>query len=147
MRIRTFQERDIAGLLPLYEDLGYPSNQSVLKNRLTHLLSEPHYGCLVAEVDGEILGFIGYVKLFFFEADGFYYRILALSVLKVARRKGVATQLMDAVKELAMKDGARSLALNSGLTDARLAAYSFYEGYGFEKVTTGFALNIENKEI
>lgn len=54
---------------------------------------------------------------------------------------------MDRVKDIAIEDGAKALALNSGITDARTAAYHFYEDYGFEKVTTGFALNIENKEI
>ena len=38
--------------------------------RLEMILSQPHYGCLLAERNGEILGFLGYAKLFFFEADG-----------------------------------------------------------------------------
>lgn len=100
---------------------------------------------LVSEEDDKLLGFIGYAKLFFFEASGFYYRILALAVSRKSRRKGVATALMDEVRKIAAEDGAKALALNSGLTDDREAAYQFYGNYGFEKVTTGFAFNLENE--
>lgn len=65
MEIRKFQKKDINGLLPIYEDLGYPSSQTSLENRLSLLLSDPHYGCSLAEENGKIFGFIGYVKLYF----------------------------------------------------------------------------------
>ena len=44
------------------------------------------------------------------------------------------------IKKIATEDGAKALALNSGMTDAREAAYQFYEHYGFERLTTGFGL-------
>ena len=97
------------------------------------ILSQPHYGCLLAERNGEILGFLGYAKLFFFEADG-YYRILALSVAKETRRQGIASRLIDELKKQAVKEGAEALALNSGLTAERNAAHQFYQAVGFEKV-------------
>ena len=62
------------------------------------ILSQPHYGCLLAERNGEVLGLLGYAKLFFFEADGSYYRILALSVAKETRRQGIASRLIDELK-------------------------------------------------
>lgn len=144
MKIRKASLSDVDFLLPLYSDLGYPTEKATLEKRLTSLFSNPDYGCLVAEYEGVVLGFIGYTKLYFFEADGFYYRILALSVLQKTRRQGVATQLMNAVKELATKEGAKALALNSGLTEERRVAYQFYEKAGFKKVTTGFALPLES---
>ena len=85
MQIRKATMKDAEALLSLYKDLGYPTTASKLARRLETILSQPHYGCLLAERNGEILGFLGYAKLFFFEADESYYRILALSVAKEAR--------------------------------------------------------------
>ena len=86
MQIRKATIKDAEALLSLYEDLGYPTTASKLSRRLEMILSQPHYGCLLAERNGEILGFLGYAKLFFFEADGSYYRILSLSLLVQASR-------------------------------------------------------------
>lgn len=68
MQIRKATMKDAEALLSLYEDLGYPTTASKLSRRLEMILSQPHYGCLLAERNGEILGFLGYAKLFFFEA-------------------------------------------------------------------------------
>ena len=126
------------------EDLGYPTTASKLSRRLEMILSQPHYGLLLAERNGEILGFLGYAKLFFFEADGSYYRILALSVAKETRRQGIASRLIDELKKQAVKEGVNALALNSGLTAERNAAHQFYQAVGFEKVTAGFVLHLKS---
>ena len=144
MQIRKATMKDAEALLSLYEDLGYPTTASKLARRLETILSQPHYGCLLAERNGEILGFLGYVKLFFFEADGSYYRILALSVAKEARRQGIASRLIDELKKQAVKE-VKALALNSGLTAERNAAHQFYQAVGFEKVTAGFALHLKSQ--
>ena len=65
MQIRKATMKDAEALLSLYEDLGYPTTASKLYQRLEMILSQPHYGCLLAERNGEILGFLGYAKLFF----------------------------------------------------------------------------------
>ena len=98
MQIRKATMEDAEALLSLYEDLGYPTTASKLSRRLEMILSQPHYGCLLAERNGVILGFLGYAKLFFFEADGSYYRILSLSVAKETRRQGIASRLIDELK-------------------------------------------------
>ena len=145
MKIRKATIKDAEALLSLYEDLGYPTTASKLSRRLELILSQPHYGCLLAERNGEILGFLGYAKLFFFEADGSYYRILALSVAKEARRQGIASRLIDELKKQAVKEGVKALTLNSGLTSERNAAHQFYQAVGFEKVTAGFALHLKTQ--
>ena len=145
MQIRKATMKDAEALLPLYEDLGYPMTASKLARRLETILSQPHYGCLLAERNGEILGFLGYAKLFFFEEDGSYYRILALSVAKETRRQGIASWLIDELKKQAVKEGVKALTLNSGLTSERNAAHQFYQAVGFEKVTAGFALHLKSQ--
>ena len=54
-----------------------------MQSRLRDILVNPAYGCLVAEKESQILGFIDYTK-----------------------RQGIATALMDKVKKIASQDGA-----------------------------------------
>lgn len=142
MEIRNYQTTDIDDLLPLYADLGYPTNKMDLEQRLTHLLAQPNYQLKVAVLDEKVVGFIGCSKLYFFERDGFYYRILALVVGKDYRRQGIARCMIDKIREEAYQTGALALALNSGITDEREKAHQFYERYGFRKTSYGFALEL-----
>ena len=135
MQIRKATMEDAEALLSLYEDLGYPTTASKLSRRLEMILSQPHYGCLLAEKKRSNFRFLRLCKALLFEADGSYYRILALSVAKETRRQGIASRLIDELKKQAVKEGVEALALNSGLTAERNAAHQFYQAVGFEKVT------------
>ncbi|NLQ35966.1 GNAT family N-acetyltransferase [Streptococcus mutans] len=142
MEIRNYQASDIEELIPLYADLGYPVTAEVLRKRLGILLHQPSYQLLVAVLDEKVVGFIGFSKLYFFERDGFYYRILALVVGTNYRNQGVAGRLIDEVRERAYFEGASALALNSGIRAERSEAHRFYQNYGFKKTSSGFALDL-----
>lgn len=86
LTVREYQKEDAEVLPLLYKALGYSAEKDELQSRLRDILANPAYGCLVAEKESQILGFIGYAKLHFFEATGFYYRILALAVSRNASR-------------------------------------------------------------
>ena len=133
--VQEYQKEDAEVLSLLYKVLGYSAEKDELQSRLRYILANPAYGCLVAEKESQILGFIGYAKRYFFEATGFYYRILALAVSRNARRQGIATALMDKVKKIASQDGAN---------DERLAAYA--QNYGFRQTSLAFARNVEENE-
>lgn len=135
LTVQEYQKEDAEVLPPLYKVLSYSVEKDELQSRLRYILANPAYGCLVAEKESQILGFIGYAKLYFFEATGFYYRILALAVSRNARRQGIATALMDKVKKIASQDGAN---------DERLAAYA--QNYGFRQTSLAFAMNVEEDE-
>ena len=146
LTVREYQKEDAEVLPPLYKALGYSVEKDELQSRLRDILANPAYGCLVAEKGTQILSFIGYVKLYFFEATGFYYRILAQAVSRNARRQGIATALIDMVKKIASQDGAKAIALNNGDNDERLAANAFYQNYGFRQSSLAFAMNVEEDE-
>lgn len=135
LTVREYEKEDTKVLPPLYKVLGYSIKKDELKSRLRDILANPAYGCLAAEKGSQILDFIGYVKLYFFEATGFYYRILVLAVSRNARRQGIATALMDKVKKIVSQDGAN---------DERLAAYA--QNYGFRQTSLAFARNVEENE-
>ncbi len=137
LTVQEYQKEDAEVLPPLYKALGYLVEKNELQSRLRDILVYPAYGCLVAEKESQILGFIGYAKLYFFESTAFYYRILALAVSRNARRQGIATSLMDKVKKIASQDGAN---------DERLAAHAFYQNHGFRQTSLAFARNVEEDE-
>ena len=134
LTVQEYEKEDAEVLPPLYNVLGYSAEKDELQSRLRDILVNPAYGFLVAEKESQILGFIGYAKLYFFEATGFYYRNLALAVSRNARRQGIATALMDKVKKIASQDGAN---------DERLAAHAFYQKHGFRQTSLA---NVEEDE-
>lgn len=136
--IRYFQPTDFEQLLPLFQDLGYEANQTSLQKRLKIILEHPDYELLVACHGQNILGFLGYTQMYFFEADGKYIRILALVTSQHHRRKGIASLLIDQVEKIAKESGCSALALNSGIHEERVGAHRFYEKLGFEKASYGF---------
>ena len=136
--IRAFKDKDITPCVQLMADLGYPTDEQSLQTRWRHLLQQADYHLLVVEENHQVLGFVGFQKMYFFETDGAYFRILALVVSSEHRRKGLATKLLDAVSDFARVEGCRALALNSGLTDQRSGAHQFYKQYGFSMQTAGF---------
>ena len=135
LTVQEYEKEDAEVLPPLYKVLGYSAEKDELQSRLRDILVNPAYGFLVAEKESQILGFIGYAKLYFFEATGFYYRNLALAVSRNARRQGIATALMDKVKKIASQDGAN---------DERLAEHA--QNYGFRQTSLAFAMNVEEDE-
>ena len=143
LTVQEYEKEDAEVLPPLYKVLGYSAEKDELQSRLRDILVNPAYGFLVAEKESQILGFIGYAKLYFFEATGFYYRNLALAVSRNARRQGIATALMDKAKKIASQDGAKALALNNVVTDERLAAHAFYQNHGFRQTSLA---NVEEDE-
>ncbi|MGQ7331451.1 GNAT family N-acetyltransferase [Streptococcus suis] len=136
--IRAFKDKDITPCVQLMADLGYPTDEQSLQTRWRHLLQQADYHLLVVEENHQVLGFVGFHKMYFFETDSAYCRILALVVSSEHRRKGLATKLLDAVSDFARAEGCRALALNSGLTDQRSGAHQFYKQYGFSMQTAGF---------
>ncbi|HGI2613446.1 TPA: GNAT family N-acetyltransferase [Streptococcus agalactiae] len=143
MKIRTATLDDSEKIVPLYQELGYAISLSEIQSILKVILTHSDYGFLIAEDNGKLLAFVGYHKLYFFEKSGTYYRILALVVNEKHRRKGIASQLINHVKQLAKTDGSEVLALNSSLKEYRQEAYHFYENLGFKKVSTGFSYYLD----
>ena len=146
LTVQEYEKEDTKVLLPLYKALGYLVEKSELQSRLRDILVNPAYGCLVAEKESQLLGFIDYTKLYFFESTAFYYRILALAVSRNARRQGIATVLMDKVKKIVSQDGAKAMALNNGVNDERLAAHAFYQNHSFRQTSLAFEMNVEENE-
>lgn len=90
--------------------------------------TEPAFRGLVAEVSGEVVGFLLHHAGYDTDAACRLRFVVDLYVTKTARRRGVATALMNEVREIAAADGAAQVVWT---VDRRNAlAGRFYEGIG-----------------
>lgn len=140
--IRPFQVKDCQALSSLYDQLGYPVDSKTLHHRLTKLLLHDDYHLLIAVVDGQPAGFVGFARMYMFEADEGYIRILALVVDEHFRRQGIATSLLEGVKKFAIENEIKALVLNSGISTERSGAHTFYESTGFLKTSFGYKCSL-----
>ena len=104
----------------------YPRDKTVEK--LKDLMVNEAHCILVAEIDGQITGYIhlnDYDTLYFDHMKN----VLCLAVLSEYRRKGVATKLLEAGERWAKETGAVGIRLDSGAE--RLAAHDCYEKAGY----------------
>lgn len=142
MQIRAFKEEDIGAFSRLFSQLGYPTDKKSIQKRCQSLLKNENYHLIVALEKNEVVGFVGFCKMFYFEKDGAYTRILALVVDENYRKQGIGTKLIHYIKRWSLDEGCQAIALNSGIEDKRAEAHKFYEGYGFVKKAYGFIMSI-----
>jgi len=114
------------------EELGYPSTDDEIRSRLARLTPDHH--TLVAEVAGELAGFIGLVTMPVYEHSAPIGYILAFSIGAAHQRQGVGRALLEAAEKHFLSRGVHDIRVNSGLQ--REGAHRFYEATGYTK--TGF---------
>ncbi len=87
---------------------------------------EEHFSGFVAEVGGEIIGYVG-VSAVFDTVD-----VLLIAVSKEFRKRGVATALLSAATEDSLKCGAERAMLEVDVKNE--SAVSCYLKFGFKKI-------------
>ncbi len=127
--IRPASESDAETIASLFTDEGYPAGPSDIVERLTRFASD-HSRVLVAEHEGELLGFIAVHALPRFEHDDRILRVLALVVDAGARERGVGRQLMTEAERIAADLGAAFVEVTSG--HHRPDARRLYESMGYD---------------
>lgn len=128
MIIRTAQPEDsIAIAVITAEGLGYNCPPEIIAQNIT-ALDPSHARLFVAEVDGEIVGF---VEPQVYEAVYLapLVNILGLAVRESHRGMGIGKALMDAAENWAREIGAKGVRLNSGAS--RTNAHAFYRHIGY----------------
>lgn len=141
--IRNVTQDDFEILAELIKELGYPSGINNISERLTKIISNSCYKTLVAEVEKKVVGFIGLCKLYAYEYDGEYVRIISLVVSEQYRGNGVGRKLVESGEEWAIDQGAIAITLNSGIK--RKEAHEFYKGNGFKVKGYSLSKNINRR--
>jgi GNAT superfamily N-acetyltransferase len=141
--IRDIIDDDFEILTELIKELGYHSSKNNISERLYKINSNKYYKTLVAEVDNKVVGFIGLCKLYAYEYDGEYVRIISLIVNEKYRGKGIGTELLKSGEKWAICEGAIAIALNSGIK--REKAHEFYSSNGYKIKGYSFSKSINEK--
>ncbi len=125
--IKIADERDIAGILPLLSDLGYPSTFDILLNRFRKFIKIDGYGVAVAKHANKVVGFIAWSRSNLFLADKVRFHIEGIAVDEGYRGRNIGKKLMVFIEQL----GPAIIDLTSGLHREKDGAHDFYKSLGY----------------
>jgi GNAT superfamily N-acetyltransferase len=126
---------DAERIAALFTDEGYTAGPSDIVARLERFAT-PEAQVIVAEHEGELLGFIAIHALPRFEHDDWIVRILALVVDAGARERGVGRALMAEAERVGRELGAGFIELTAG--HHRPEARHLYETLGYDSSVTAY---------
>ena len=132
--LREANAGDIDALASLMTELGYPVSAATLALRLRKM---PPSSCtFLAELEGNVAGFVGCSALEIYESDTPVGWIMALSVAKPFWRRGVGRALLARVEQWCAENGISDIRVHSG--EHRTCAHAFYKACGFEQTGRRF---------
>lgn len=130
MTVRDAALRDAPALYRLDRaSMGYEYPEEKTAAQLKKLLSSGRDKILVAEVDGQVVGYLHLVDYDLLYA-GPMKNIMGIAVDPECRRMGIGRALLEAGEEWARADGAEGIRLVSG--ESRVGAHAFYRALGYE---------------
>ncbi len=133
MIVRPARADDAGAIARLSAELGYPAAPEDTVSRLTALLADERQLVVVAEDDGNVVGWLQATAGLVLES-GFRVEIVGLVVAAAARRRGVGRELVHRAETWAVGVGARVLVVRSNI--ARTESHRFYPALGFTAAKT-----------
>ncbi len=133
--MRTATVADAERIAALFTDEGYPAGTSDIVARLERFGSEQS-AVIVADVDGEVIGFVAIHLVPRFEHDDHVARVLALVVDAGARERGLGGQLMAEAERIGREAGAAFIEVTAG--HHRPDARRLYESLGYDAGVTAY---------
>ena len=127
--LRPARSSDAPAIAALFTDEGYPAGPSDIVERLSRFAS-PHSQVVVADYEGDILGFIALHALPRFEHTDRVIRIMALVVDAGVRDRGVGHLLMGEAERIGRELGAAYVEVTAG--HHRPDARHLYEALGYD---------------
>jgi GNAT superfamily N-acetyltransferase len=147
VRVRSVELSDAAALAALMQQLGYPTNDSEMRDRLGVILANNDYYTLVAELlagaispgasqgqttavtEPRVVCMIGLRVGVLYEKNGLHGQVMALVVDREYQGAGIGSVLVESAERWFREKGVQSVVLGSGYH--RTAAHQFYERLGF----------------
>ncbi|HKP93072.1 MAG TPA: GNAT family N-acetyltransferase [Chthoniobacterales bacterium] len=134
--IREAKMSDVERLAELNGTLGYPVSAVVMTERLARVLPMENHTVLVAEVSGEVVGWLHGAEQEAL-AVGTLGEVWGLVVAAEQRGRGVGRRLMAAVEEWGRARGLAQISLRSNVI--RPESHAFYERIGYTRYKTQHA--------
>jgi GNAT superfamily N-acetyltransferase len=135
MTVRRAVPADAERIASLFTDEGYPSGPSDIVERLGRFDSE-HSQVLVADHDGEVLGFVAVHALPRFEHSDRIVRVMALVVDAGVRERGIGRLLMEEAERVGREVGAAFAEVTAG--HHRPDARRLYEELGYDGTVAAY---------
>jgi GNAT superfamily N-acetyltransferase len=133
--LRPATDADADRIASLFTDEGYPAGPSDIAERLERFAS-PYSQVVVADYEGEILGFIALHALPRFEHSDRVVRIMALVVDAGVRDRGVGHLLMGEAERIGRELGAAYVEVTAG--HHRADAQHLYESLGYDGTVAAY---------
>jgi GNAT superfamily N-acetyltransferase len=133
--LRPAAATDAERIAALFTDEGYPAGPSDIVARLERF-SSPFSQVVVADLDGELLGFVAFHALPRFEHDDRIVRVLALVVDAGVRDRGIGHLLMTDAERVSREVGAAFIEVTAG--HHRPDARHLYEALGYDASVTAY---------
>jgi GNAT superfamily N-acetyltransferase len=133
--LRPASPEDAERIASLLTDEGFPVGATDVVARLGRF-DAPGSSVVVADLDGEPLGFIAVHVVHRFEHDEPFVRIVALVVDPGVRERGVGRLLMSEAEQIGLRHGAAFVEVTSG--HHRADARRLYESLGYDSTVTTY---------
>jgi ribosomal protein S18 acetylase RimI-like enzyme len=141
LRIREAEPRDLASIVDLVGQLGYPSDQPAVAQRVERLSADPSSWVYVALEGERVVGLAAVHVMPVLERDDPIARVTAIVVDEGARGRGVGKALLARLEELARASGCDRIDLTSRYD--REGAADFYRRMAFEDTSLRFVKGLD----
>jgi len=131
MLIREGTVQDAPVLAQLLGDLDYPTRSEAIAERVAKMAVNPDSRLLVAETEGQAVGFISLHFIPQIALAGEFCRISYLCVSDHARGSGIGQKLLDEAERLAADRGCDRMEVHSHTR--RVRAHTFYARAQYEE--------------
>ena len=131
MVIREGTVQDAPVLAQLLGDLDYPNRSEAIAERVAKMAVNPDSRLLVAETEGQAVGFISLHFIPQIALAGEFCRISYLCVSDHARGGGIGQKLLDEAERLAADRGCDRMEVHSHTR--RVRAHTFYARAQYEE--------------
>lgn len=131
--LRFAKAEDATALVHLLNELGYPSDEKIIQDRLSKIKERNGQVILAVNEDQEVLGCV-HVFIDLRLAKGETGEIVSLVVKTDARGQRIGKQLLDAAKNWLAENDCTKIRVRAN--SIRKQAHQFYERLGFDEIKT-----------
>jgi len=136
LTLRPARQADAKPVASLLTELGYPSSEADVQDRLRRSLDSRTSLCLMAQSASEVVGLMSAELVPYFPNGSTICRVTSLVVSAQHRRSGVGEKLIAAADAFAREHNCSGLEVTSA--ERRVDAHRFYERLGFSRTAFRF---------